>query len=149
MTFLDGPNAGKSTTTDGNGAYRFEGLTSGNANLAARANGFEEARRGDNVIGALTMNFTLRTAQPFTRTGTGATVFDLPSYISRVRITGTYNGFCENFVLKFAGRLIVNEILGSCSVGSGRTYDGTHLVTAGTVEVTNSTGIAWSVTEVR
>lgn len=149
VTFLDGPNAGKATSTDGNGTYRFEGLQSGNANLVARANGFEEARRGDNVIGAVTMNFTLRTAQPFTRSGSGDTVFELPTYITRVRIQASTNTNCQNFAVKIAGRLVVNVIIGTCSVADARTFDGTYTTSGGTVETQISTGVNWTFTEVR
>jgi hypothetical protein len=87
---------------------------------------------------------------PFKRTGTGANVFDIPSSVSRIHIVGDYGGSCENFVVKIAGRLIVNEILGRCSVAIGPHYDGTHLITAGgTAEVTFSSGINWLFEEVR
>jgi len=87
---------------------------------------------------------------PFKKTGTGSNVFDLPSNVSRVHITGDYGGSCENFVVKIAGKLIVNEILGSCSIAIGRHFDGTFLVTGGGVtEVTFSNGIAWAFEEVR
>ena len=85
----------------------------------------------------------------FTRTGTGANVFDMPTYVTRIRIQGSYSGNCENFVVRIAGRLIVNEILGTCSVASGRNYDGTFVATGGVTEVVLSTGITWTFTEVR
>lgn len=86
---------------------------------------------------------------PFRRTGSGAQVFDMPTGITRVHITGNYNGFCENFIVHIGGRGVVNEILGSCSVGSGRTYDGTHLVSGTVVEVKNSIGINWMIEEIQ
>lgn len=87
---------------------------------------------------------------PFKKTGTGATVFDIPTSISRVHIAADYGGSCENFVVKVAGRLVVNEILGRCSVAIGPHYDGTHLITGGGVaEVTLSSGVSWLVEEVR
>jgi Abnormal spindle-like microcephaly-assoc'd, ASPM-SPD-2-Hydin len=87
---------------------------------------------------------------PFKKTGTGANVFDIPTNVARIHITGDYGGSCENFIIKIAGRLIVNEILGSCSISIGRHYDGTHLITNGGVaEVTSSNGINWVFEEVR
>jgi hypothetical protein len=87
---------------------------------------------------------------PFMRSGTGNTVFDMPTDVSRVEITGTYNGNCQNFVVRVGGRLIVNEILGSCSVATaGRRYSGQHLVTGGVTEITNSSGVSWTITEIR
>jgi hypothetical protein len=85
----------------------------------------------------------------FTRSGTGASVFDLPTYVTRVRITGDYAGFCENFIVHIAGRGVVNEILGTCSNGSGPHFDGTYATSGGQVEVLNSTGISWTFTELR
>lgn len=87
-------------------------------------------------------------AQLFTRTGTGNTVFDMPTYVARVRITATYTGSGSNFIVKIGGNLIVNELLGT-SFGP-LTYAGTHLTGGGGVtEITNSTGVAWTFTEVR
>lgn len=89
-------------------------------------------------------------APPFRRTGSGANVFDIPSYVSRIHITADYGGSCENFIVHIAGRSVVNEILGRCSVGIGPHYDGTHLITGGGVtEVKFATGVNWSFEEVR
>lgn len=87
--------------------------------------------------------------EPFTRSGVGNTVFDMPSGITRVRITGRFDGSCENFIMRIGGRLVVNEILGTCSVASGRTYEGTHLVSGTVVEVTGSNGVSWSIQEIQ
>lgn len=85
----------------------------------------------------------------FTRNGTGASVFDLPTYVTRVRITGDFGGFCENFIVHIAGRGVVNAILGTCGVGSGPHFEGTFATSGGQVEVLESTGVAWSFTEIR
>jgi hypothetical protein len=66
-----------------------------------------------------------------------------------VRITGDFAGFCENFIVHIAGRSVVNAIVGTCSVGSGPHFEGTFATSAGLVEVLNSTGVAWTFTEVR
>jgi len=106
---------------------------------------------GDQTSGINTTPVSGRGQGPiFRRTGSGANVFDIPSYVTRIHITGDYGGSCENFIVKIAGRLIVNEILGRCSIGIGPRYDGTHLITAGgTAEVTNSSGVNWVFEEVR
>jgi hypothetical protein len=44
---------------------------------------------------------------------------------------------------------VVNEILGSCSIGIGRRYEGVHLTGGGVVEVKSSSGINWTFTEER
>jgi hypothetical protein len=85
----------------------------------------------------------------FTRGGTGANVFDMPTTVTRVRIQADYGGSCENFIVHIGGRGVVNDILGTCSVASGRHFDGTFTTTGGVVEVLNSSGISWSFTEVR
>ena len=75
--------------------------------------------------------------------------FDIPAYVTRVHIEGRYGGRCEKFIVRVAGRLVVNVILGTCSVADSRNYDGTHLITAGVAEITSSSGINWTFTEVR
>lgn len=106
---------------------------------------------GDQTSGVNTKAMSGRgLGPPFKRSGTGANVFDIPSSVARIHITGDYGGSCENFVVKIAGRLIVNEILGRCSIAIGPRYDGTHLITnGGTAEVTFSSGINWVFEEVR
>ncbi len=86
---------------------------------------------------------------PFSKSGNGNTVFDMPSGVTRLHITGDYGGYCSNFVVRVGGSLVVNEILGACPVGIGRHYDGTHLVSGTTVEIVDSSGVGWSFTEVR
>jgi hypothetical protein len=148
IRILDGANAGRTTTSDGTGLYGFTGLTVGNANLSANATGFTQSILGVFIDGRNVLNFTLA-APPFSRSGSGANVFDMPSTVTRVRIIGDYGGSCENFIVRIAGRLIVNEILGSCSVATtGRHFDGTFLTSGGVVEVTSSSGISWSFTQV-
>lgn len=84
--------------------------------------------------------------QGFSRSGVGDSVFDIPRTVTRLRIIGTYNGFCQNFAVRVNGRLLVNEILGSCSVATvGRRYEGTHLLSpgGGVAEVVISSGVTW------
>jgi len=88
---------------------------------------------------------TVRTI--WSRSGQGDMVFDMPTYVSRVRIIGTYTGYSSNFIVYVGGHLLVNELLGT---GWGTTrYDGTLLTTGGVVEITYSSGVSWSFTEVR
>ena len=84
----------------------------------------------------------------FTISGTGDNVFNLPTRIDRIKITGTFSGFAGNFIVWIAGRLVVNELMGT---GFNQTvFEGTYLITAGgTVQITNSTGVTWTFTEVR
>lgn len=85
----------------------------------------------------------------FSRSGSGDTVFDLPAYVTRLRITGTPTVSCQNFIVSVAGSLKVNVILGTCSVADARTYDGIVTASGGAVEIRGSTGINWTITEQR
>jgi hypothetical protein len=73
----------------------------------------------------------------------------MPTYVRRIRIQGSPSTSCQNFIVRIGGRTTVNVILGTCSVADTRTHDGTYLVTGGTVEITSSSGIKWTFTEVR
>ena len=145
---LDGTGAGKTVTSDGSGNYSLTGLPVGNTNFSATASGYSEDRRGTYVTSGATLNFTL-TAPIWTMSGSGADVFTMPSYVKTVTITGSYSGYCENFVVYVSSSLVVNEILGTCSSSSGTSFRGTYAVTAGQTEVKYSTGISWSFTEQR
>jgi len=79
------------------------------------------------------------------KSGNGDTVFDMPTYVERVRIIGTYNGYSSNFIVWVGGDLLVNELL---RTGWGQTrYDGTLLTTGGVVEIIHSSGVSWSFEE--
>lgn len=108
---------------------------------------------GDQTSGANTIAMSGRGSLAgvpiFSRAGNGNTVFDMPTYIRRVRIQGNFTGRCQNFAVKIGGDLLVNEILGTCSIAIGRSYDGTHTTVGGVVEVTISSGVNWTMTEVR
>lgn len=149
VRILDGANAGRSTTTDTNGQYRFDGLQPDNGNVSATASGWEEARAGTFINGTNTLNFTIRTLSPFSRIGTGNNVFDKPSYVSRVSITGRFTGSSQNFVVWCGTSLLVNEILGTFA-GHSTTYSGVHSTPSCTeVRVEISNGVSWTLTELR
>jgi hypothetical protein len=69
LRILDGPNAGRSTTST-NGDYRFDNLSVGNANLSARGSGLVELILGLFINGANSLNFTLSIAPTPTPTPT-------------------------------------------------------------------------------
>lgn len=105
----------------------------------------------DHTSGTNTIGFsgtgTLDGLPLFSRSGTGNTVFDMPTYVSRVRIKGVWNGTgTSNFIVRVGGSLEVNEILRDMP---NRTYEGTHIVSGGVTEITNSSTVAWTFTEVR
>lgn len=112
------------------------------------------AVNGNHTAGTNTIPFsasgTVQGLPIYFHSGVGAAVFDIPRHVTRVKITGAYSGRCENFVIWIARDLVVNEILGTCSVADGRNYEGTHLIAGGGVaEVQESTNIHWTLTEVR
>lgn len=90
---------------------------------------------------------TTTTSGYFSKTGMGDTVFDLPTQVVKIRIQGSYSGASSNFIVRIAGKGVVNEIIGTARVPA--TFEGTYLLAAGgTVEITNSAGVDWTFTEV-
>lgn len=148
-----GASAGMVANTDGAGRYTLNGLRFEGFTITASAPGYLPSSRGSMLTSGVTTataNFTLLPEAIFSRSGTGDTVFDIPSHVTRVRIQATYPGFCQNFAVQIAGRLVVNVILGTCSVADARIFDGTYLITGGgTVQITIATGVNWTVSEVR
>jgi len=132
------------------------GSTRGTMNVGAKGSvrgtmnvGERDSVRSTMIVG--TMDYVegvklLTVRNIWSKSGQGASVFDMPTYVSRVKITGTYTGTGENFVVYIGGHLVVNEILGT---SWGQTYfEGTYLTSGGTVEVKYSNGLSWSFTEV-
>lgn len=128
VIFLVGGGGGRSGDCSGSAEYCAEYAPSSGAS-------------GSGTGGSITP------AGGFTNSGTGDTVFTIPANVSRIRIQGTFAGSSSNFVVKVAGSLIVNETIGSSKSPSA--FDGTYLVTGGsTVQITDSSGVAWTFTEV-
>jgi hypothetical protein len=71
IAVLDGPNAGRTATTNSAGDYRLDNLTAGNANVEARSGGFLELRQGIAISGATTLDFTLQPAAAGNTFGAG------------------------------------------------------------------------------
>lgn len=147
VRIVDGSNAGRSTTTSSAGSYSFTGLAVSGMTVNASATNYIATSRGVTLTSSQTVDFQLAPIPLFTRGGTGDTVFDMPTTVSRIRITGRYTANSSNFIVKIGGRLIVNELLGT--FWSMTTFDGTYLTTGGVVEITNSSGVAWTFAEVR
>jgi len=104
----------------------------------------------DSTSGNNTINWSGRgfnSAPLWTKTGVGDTVFDMPTTISRVKITGDYTSHSSNFIVHIGGHYVVNELLGT---SWGQThFEGTYLTTGGVTEILSSSGVSWSFTEVR
>ena len=154
---VGGVNAGKSTTTNSDGEYRFDDLTAGVGNVTAAAESYDAATTSSHIDGTAPLNFTLRTSAPWSTAGSGSAVFDLPSYVTRVHVVGVNTGVASDFIVRVGACTIVDDRLG---VGQFRTVsDGTYLVTeAGNpppppptrlVKIVGSPGLSWSLTEDR
>lgn len=115
-------------------------LAQGYSNVLTIASDKTDGNNAINVSGTGVNNNPI-----FTRSGSGNQVFDMPTYVRRVRIQGTWNRTqTSNFIVQIGGSLVVNEIL-----RDSITYDGTHLTTGGVVSITSSGQITWTFTEIR
>ena len=136
------------TTTPGVGTWGSDNMSVATVNQSGLVMGIAPGEvtiyfdATDNGRG--TKKLSVRTI--WTASGHGDMVFDMPTYVSRVRIIGTYTGYSSNFIVWVGGHLLVNELLGT-AWGMTR-YDGTLLTTGGVVSITNSSGVSWSFTEV-
>jgi len=83
----------------------------------------------------------------YTRSGSGDTVFDIPTTVTRITITGRCSCSSTNFIVRIGGRLVVNELLGT-SWGT-QTFSGTYVTVGGVTEITNSSAVSWTFTEAR
>lgn len=130
-----------STTTDGNGYYSLVVPSSTPLSVSYSADGYN--------FQSATVTFTVDTRRDinlvplWTAEGIGNTVFNMPTFVTRVRITGTYRASGSNFIVYVGGRLVVNEIIGTARQG-GPTYTGIHAVTGGEVRIENSRDVEWS-----
>ncbi len=154
---VDGVNAGKSTTTNSDGEYRFEDLTAGIGNITVAADSYDSATTTSRIDGTTPLNFMLRTSAPWSTAGTGSAVFDMPSYVTRVRIVGVNTGVASDFIVRVGACTLVDDRLG---MGQFRTTsEGSYLVTeAGNpppppptrlVKIAGSPSLSWSLTEDR
>jgi hypothetical protein len=132
VLILDGPNKGLSMATDNKGGYRFDNLAAGDANVSASASEMPEAIAGVHIDRGSTLDFQLE-PPPWSARGSGSDVFEVPAWVSRVRITGEVPaGRCDTLVIRLAGASILNTTLGTCnSVVGIRRYEGVHLMAGG------------------
>lgn len=143
----DGPNAGKGATADSNGHYSFSGLLPSGFTVNFSAQYYTAQGQGVNLTSNQTLNAKLVVIPPFFLSGSGDNVFNLPSSIVRVKITADYTGFASNFIVQIGNSLLVNELMGT---GFNEThFEGTYLNPGGAVQITHSSGVSWSFTEVR
>lgn len=72
-------------------------------------------------------------------------MFSIPSSVEQVKITADYSEDSSNFIVEGAG-LFVNELVGT--FWDQPHFSGTYLTTGGQVQITNSSGVAWTFTQV-
>lgn len=147
ITIADGPNANKTTTTDASGNYAFTGLTPSGFSANVAAAGYGGSAFSVTLTSTQTKNVQLSPLPLFNASGVGNSVFDVPTYVSRIRVRGTYTGYVSNFIIYIGGHLVVNDIVGTSPIAVGTTSDGTYLTTGGTGQVQDSAGVAWSIAE--
>lgn len=156
LTILDGPYAGRLTTSADDGDYRFENLMPGNVNVSAIADGFLEHRSGVFVNGTNTLKFTLEFAAAcFEKSGVGPATFPLPAVVTRVKILATCPGQPQPFIVHIRGHKVVDRVVGDCEDPTEpiEVYDDTIITgeNAGAnsdkVEIIESNGVAWTVAE--
>jgi len=146
----DGPNANQSATTNSGGVYTFPNLALGGFTVNFSATNYITTAQSITLTSNSRLDARLNPTPLFTRSGVGDNVFDIPTTVSRIRIQGVSAGNrCSNFVVRIAGRLIVNVIIGNCSIADSLTHDGTYVTNGGVTEVTISSGVSWTFTEVR
>jgi hypothetical protein len=142
VAILDGPNAGRQGTSNSNGEYRIDGLTSSNANASANAAGYTEGRAGTFINGTNVLNFAL---QPTGGTG-GPGTSVAGTWRGRVRTNscssdGAFADGCSQVpVISDSLELILSQngvnVSGTANVGGIRanvtgTVQGTRLVLSG------------------
>lgn len=145
----DGANAGRSATTTAGGVFTLANLQPSGFTLNATALNYQPSGVGVNLTSDQNVTVTLTPTPLFQRSGIGDSVFDIPTSVSRIRIQAEPTTSCQNFAVNIAGRLVVNVILGTCSVADARTHDGTYVTSGGTAQITISSGVRWVFTEIR
>jgi Carboxypeptidase regulatory-like domain len=138
-------NGTGSATTDGNGFYQIIQLAGGSITMTYDHPAFNVKTQPIAIDRDTKVD--VRIDPLFRRSGVGNTVFDVPLGVTRVRITGDYTGRGENFIMRVGGSTVVNEIIGTGYASTH--YEGTHLVTPGVAEVRSSTGVSWSIAQIR
>jgi hypothetical protein len=148
VTIQDGPNANRSALTDGSGHYTFGSLEQSGFTARATAAFYNPLSKGVGLTSNQVADFSLAPVPPFSASGSGDTVFEMPTTVKKIHIHGHYSGSSSNFIVHIAGDHVVNEIIGTCC-GNVPDFDGTYLTSGGTVEILFSSGVQWTFTEVR
>ncbi len=96
-----------------------------------------QSSRGVTLTTNVTQDFALDFRQLYTRSGIGDAVFDFVTPDRwQIRIQGQYAENSSPFIVSIDNETVV-------------TFDGIVMLSAGTVVIEKSSGVAWSFTEVR
>ncbi len=148
---VDGQFAGQAFTVGENGTIAISNAQ-GNMNLEATATGYLSARGGVGPTNS-SITISLNRGAPWLVSGSGATVFNGPVDIRRVRVMGTTTESSEIFRVTIGGRIVASEVIGTCC-GNNPTLSGIFSVptpfssgTPGEVEVEGN-NTTWSIEQV-
>jgi len=100
----------------------------------------------DTTQGGIRGHKTLKVRSLWSKSGKGDNVFDMPTYVKRVRVNATYTGYAANFIVHINGSYWINELMGTAF--DQTRFNGTYLTDGGTVEILSSSGVSWSFTQV-
>ena len=144
VKILDGVNAGLTTTTDGGGQYKFDGLAVGSGNVSASANGYQESRMGVEINGSNTLDFVLEPVPPVppalvSLTGTVRSSTGSPLSGAAVRILdGVNTGRTATTVAagayQFDGLTIGNGNLAATAIGYQEARAGVYINGSNTLD---------------
>jgi hypothetical protein len=151
ITILDGPNAGRTTQTDASGAYSLTGLRSAGFNVSIATPGFVTATRGVNLTSDTTLNVTLLSVTAWTMSGLGPSVFNIPNYVTTVRIEAFPGAHCQTFNVRAGAELIWSVVIGPCLNGDPHaSFSSIFPIAPGTeITIREHTDVSWTFTEVR
>jgi hypothetical protein len=151
VTILDGPNAGRTTQTDAAGAYSLTGLRSAGFNVSIVAPGFVTVTRGVNLASDTTLSVTLLSATAWTMSGLGPSVFNIPSYVTTVRIEAFPGAHCQTFNVRTGTELLWSVIIGPCRNGDPhQSFSAIFPIAPGTeITILEHTDVSWTFIEVR
>jgi len=87
VTITDGPDANKLALTDVSGRYTFTGLQQSGFTARAAAEHYNPLSKGVTLTSNQVVDFALAPIPLFSRSGTGETVFEMPTTVTRVTIS--------------------------------------------------------------
>jgi len=134
-------------STNTNGSYALTGLSVSGFSVGASATNYNPLGKSVTLTSSQTVDFQLTPTPLFSRSGSGDTVFDMPTTVGRIKITADYRSNSSNFIVHIAGRGVVNELLGTA--WNQTHFEGTYVTTGGVVEILFSSGVAWTFAEIR